>query len=80
MLIASVITLILISQVKNTVNKRDIEYEDADSYRGAAIGLVCASTAGAGYHILMIFVRYLYLNSVIKKHFKPYLFIVSVAT
>ena len=53
------------------------EYENASSYRSAAIYLVWISSLAMVFHILMIIVRILYMTSVMKKLFRIHVLLVS---
>ena len=55
----------------------DVYGFDADSYRGAAGWLIFVASTALLYHIAMIIVRCLYINSVIEKHLTIYGVIVS---
>ena len=54
------------------------EYEHADSYRKAARWLVFVAVLGSFFHFLMIFFRYLYINSSLKLLFNLYSYLVSI--
>ena len=57
--------------------ERGGEFEDANSYRGAAGWLVFLGCAALIFHAAMISVQILYFKCSKKEHFKKYQFIVS---
>ena len=77
MLVPATITLPAVDKVEDAAIDRSIEYKHSMGYRMAAGGLVCVGSAAIVFHVLVIIIRVLYLNSVIKKHFKSYVYLVS---
>lgn len=57
--------------------KHGFDYEDADSYRGAAGWLVFVGSAAIPYNILMVIFRILYFKSILKTYFILFALIVS---
>ena len=83
-LISAAVTLPAIDRVEDFYDKHHLEYvkhgfeyEDADSYRGAAGWLVFVGSSAIPYNILLIIFRALYLKSVLKPYFIFYALIVS---
>ena len=79
-LIAASVAVSAINQVEEFYNSFNLEYENAESYRGAAGWLIFVACASLIYHIAMIIVRILYMTSTIEKHLKIYTLIVSSYT
>ena len=81
-LIAASFDISAINEVEDLIDlyisASDVNIFDADSYRGAAGWLIFAASIALLYHIAMIIVRCLYINSVIEKHLTIYGVIVSV--
>ena len=78
--------LILAAQVIPAVNQAEDqlhefgnEYNDADSYRSAALFLVCVSSAAIAIQVLMLTIRCFCLltSSIMERVFKFYAFVVS---
>ena len=76
-LIPASIAIPAIKQVGDFLNSIGNEYEDADSYRGAAGWLIFVASAAMLCHIAMFIVRSLYMGSVIERHLRIYGVIVS---
>ena len=77
-LISASITLSAINEVEDSLNGDGLEYENVESYRGAAGWLVFVASAAIIFHIVMIIVLVLYLTSVIEMHHGIYGVIVSL--
>ena len=76
-LIAAAIALSAINEVDDIANERSGEYEDADSYRGAAGWLVFVGCAAIVFDVVMISIQILYFKCTVKKYFTQYSIIVS---
>ena len=76
-LIAATIALSAINEVDDIANERSGEYEDADSYRGAAGWLVFVGSAAIVFDVVMISIQILYFKCTVKKYFTQYSIIVS---
>ena len=73
LLVTAVIGLTAIGPFEDIANERGIDFEDADSYRGAAGWLVFLGSAVTLYHIVMIIisvVHLVYYRSALKKYIK----------
>ena len=79
-LIAAIVTVLAVNTLEDYTDERDQEYDDADSFRGAAIWLLFLSAAAIIYHGMAILLRVLYMNLTIKSYFSGYAFIVSINT
>ena len=77
-LIAAIIALSAINEVDDILNERGGgEYEDADSYRGAAGWLVFVGCAAIVFHVVMISIQIFYFKCTAKKYLTQYTMIVS---
>lgn len=81
-----IVVLILATQIIPAVNQAEDQlhefgndYNDADSYRSAAVFLVCVSSAAIAFQMLMLIIRCFCLltSSIMEKVFKFYAFVVS---
>ena len=77
MLVAGAVAMSAINEVEDFFNDHSREYEHADSYRRAARWLIFVAVMGNFYHFLMIFIRYLYINSCWTSLFNVYAYLVS---
>ena len=66
-----------ITEVEDYFNDCGRDYEHADSYSRAAKWMVIVAVLGSIYHFLMVFLRYLYINSRLKSLFHFYAYLVS---
>jgi len=78
LLIAAAVTLSAVDKLEDAASEQNEEYENADSYKGAAGWLVFLAVASMIFHGIMIFIRILYFNSSIENYFSAYAFMVSV--
>ena len=78
-MIAASVAVSAINEVEDSLGPFAYEVYgfDAESYRGAAGWLIFVASTALLYHIAMIIVRCLYINSVIEKHLTIYGVIVS---
>ena len=57
--------------------RSNLEYEHANSYRGAAEWMVCIASLGILFHPVMLFVRYLCCQAYVRSLFAVYSYVVS---
>lgn len=76
-LVAAVVTVSAITEVEDYFNDYGREYEHADSYSRGAKWMIIVAILGSIYHFLMVFLRYLYINSRLKSLFHFYAYLVS---
>ena len=77
-LVAAAVALSAISEVEEHFSDNNSEYEHADDYRKAARWSLLVAIMAMVFHSLMIFMRYLYLNSFVKLLFSTYAYLVSL--
>ena len=75
-LVSAVIALPTIDKVEEAAVDGSVEYEHSMGYAMAAGGLVCVGFTAIFFDVIMIIVHILYLNSVVKNHFKLYVYLV----
>ena len=61
----------------NTITSFAI-YENSGSYTGVAVWLLVVAIAVIIFHVVMIFIRILYITSIIEKNFSEYAITVSI--
>ena len=84
-LVAAALILSSIDEVDDYVDEAnfyysrygDLEYKDANSYRGAAEWMLCIASLGIIFHPVMLFVRYLCCRAYVRSLFAVYSYVVS---
>ena len=85
MLVAAALVLSSIDEVDDHVDnvntyysyRHNVEYEHANSYRGAAEWMVSIASLGILFHPVMLFVRYLCCRAYVRSLFVVYSYLVS---